>query len=755
MQTRVLTRLVTLLVVLASLFMLTPVLAEDGPNFRILQPTGEQSLADQFPIAIAFQSPDDTPIVRFDAYIDSTFVLGGRVKNPIPAGSFQVPCDLTTVTITPGAHKLYVKLTDARGRTTQQVQAVMVGASKVEHVAPTVRIVAPKEGAGISGPSTIRIEASDASGVKWVMLYINGQLRMMMNEPPYIAPWDPIKDKLAAGTYTLRVRAIDNFDNEAVSDPVVVRVVRPAGQTPIETKVPASTFATLGVFEVSNLFQPSGGTDIPRLAFSNVVSPISTWFAGPSLPSPSVFSAERRYAMPIAGGSPLALLPPKALPGQTAAAGGFESRSLPLAPVLAWASYRMPKPGGGSQPVAVPSLLMPFQQPSPRADIEAGPVPFTALLPEKGLPAISEQSLYVVPETPPAQSAPPASTSALPPALPVAEREAPMLVALVPGSMMKLSPTRSTDVTALPAQPLSTERALPQKSTPALSGDAPLPTVKTVSPITPSHGAVLSRPAADIARQANVAGAPELPAEKTVLPAGQARPALMSPTPAASLPAKASPALIASADLPAATRTAPAYTPNPGARAARPSMDASLLPSQPALPAAVMEIHEPYTVQTDDSLEKIARAFSTTPDELIKLNPTLSPERPLPVNATLVVPKAEARIYLDETPLIGAVAPFISNGYTMVPMRNIIEARDGIVIWLPKTQEVNAWADNTFMGLKIGDRHARINAESYLLPVAPSLQQERTMVPLRYLMSALDLHVEYNAASGTYYLVSR
>jgi LysM repeat protein len=180
-------------------------------------------------------------------------------------------------------------------------------------------------------------------------------------------------------------------------------------------------------------------------------------------------------------------------------------------------------------------------------------------------------------------------------------------------------------------------------------------------------------------------------------------------------------------------------------------LDAGRLPAQ----AAIMEIHGPYTIRTDDTLEKIARAFSTTPDELIKLNPNLSPERPLPVNATLVVPKMEARIYLDETPLTGAVEPFIRNDYSMVPIRTIVEAKDGIVIWLPKTREVNAWAANTYMSVKIGDRQARINTEQYLLPVAPSLHHDRTMVPLRYLMSALNLEVEYNVASGTYYLVSR
>jgi len=159
-------------------------------------------------------------------------------------------------------------------------------------------------------------------------------------------------------------------------------------------------------------------------------------------------------------------------------------------------------------------------------------------------------------------------------------------------------------------------------------------------------------------------------------------------------------------------------------------------------------------VRTDDTLEKVARAFSTTPDALIKLNPDLSPERPLPVNASLTVPSTKARIYMDKLPLTGAVAPFIRNDYTMAPMRSIVEAKDGIVIWLPKSREVNAWVNNTFMNVKIGDRHAQVNTEAYLLPVAPSLLQDRTMVPLRYLMSAMNLHVDVNTASGTYYLAS-
>jgi len=732
MSTRTLAGLIICILGLGGLTSAVPALAEEGPTFRILQPTGNQTLAGPFSITVAFQSSDDTPIVRFDAYLDSTLLAGARISNPIPAGSFQVPCDMSKVAITPGAHQLTVKLTDRAGRITQQVQAVTVGGGQpVEHVAPTVRIVAPKDGAGITGSAKVRIEATDDTNIKWVMLYINGQLRMMMNQAPYNIDWDPIKDQLAIGTYTLQARALDAYDNEGVSAPVIVRVLRPSGLTPLETKLPTTMQGTPGIFEVSNIYQPSGGPAIPHQAFSNVIAPVTNWLAGLTQPVTALLSsAPRQYSMPVAASNPLALLPPKSLPGPATMASDSATRSLPTAPVLAWASYQLPRPSLDGQPAAsVPALLLPYDPASPRQEIEAGQVPFTALLPEKGWPTIDEQTLYAVPETPTA---------------PTSANKTSVLVALVPGSMMQYTPSQST---ALPPA----DRVLPVKSAPALTADTAVPAVTTAAPITPSDNATLAPPALD----GSAAPRPALDTAASALPAD------------ASLPTKATPVLTASAStaIPSVPPVALSTAPLPATPVVMASASTVPLPApspftpaptavQPPPPTAQATVRESYTVRTDDTLEKVARAFSTTPDALIKLNPDLSPERPLPVNASLTVPSTKARIYMDKLPLTGAVAPFIRNDYTMAPMRSIVEAKDGIVIWLPKSREVNAWVNNTFMNVKIGDRHAQVNTEAYLLPVAPSLLQDRTMVPLRYLMSAMNLHVDVNTASGTYYLAS-
>jgi LysM repeat protein len=170
-----------------------------------------------------------------------------------------------------------------------------------------------------------------------------------------------------------------------------------------------------------------------------------------------------------------------------------------------------------------------------------------------------------------------------------------------------------------------------------------------------------------------------------------------------------------------------------------------------------IDVERPYTPEPGETLQQVALHFNTTTDELIKRNPGLgiSPERPIPQGFTLKVPAPEARVYLDDTPLTGGPNPYIVQGHSMVPIRRIVEEKGGVVVWLPKTREVNAWANNTFLGVKIGEREARIGTEVYLLPVVPTIRESRTMVPLRYLMTALNLQVEYNPANGTYYLVSR
>lgn len=171
----------------------------------------------------------------------------------------------------------------------------------------------------------------------------------------------------------------------------------------------------------------------------------------------------------------------------------------------------------------------------------------------------------------------------------------------------------------------------------------------------------------------------------------------------------------------------------------------------------LIDIEQTYVVKDKDmTLTRIAALTNTTPDALEKLNPGLGNDnRPLPQNTIVRVPKGTARLYINDEPVTGMPDPYRAKDCTMVPMRGVVEAKGGVVVWVPSTREVNAWADNTYMHVQVGSTAATINNQPYTLAMAPVVREARTMVPLRYLMSALRMQVAYNPKTGTYYLMSQ
>ena len=948
-----------------------PLRADESLNFQILEPRAEQSLQSQFSISIAFQNKDNTPVVRFDAYLGTNWLVGGRIVNPIPAGSFKVDADISAIKVPPGINTLYVKLVDSQGRVSQREQKIVLSAkvSSPEHFTPTVHILNPKNGTIITANSPeqhIRVEASDPSGIKWVFVYINDKLYALQDKAPFEFTWNPFQYKWSPGSYTLRARAVDMFENEGNSESVTVQLVGKDGRTYVET-VPSAQLPAdvVGVF-VPTVILPSMGASIPRLSYSNVVSPLGDWLANAGM-LPTIFSPTRSYSLPLADAEALAILPPKVLPELQAqalhqAGAGSYPEPLPLAglsrmaphPLLndsplqlsqplwlpderPWteqpvimtypgnsATFTPPQkgtPGYAEAPVAASSLLASAAVPAPALGgtvnrpaffsqtpgnmlvlpdgapatprqemtstspmLYAGALPTVTKRAPRGEAMLTNSAADLIfasdwAPTPsmggmigrPANAAPSSLTPRTAPSLPqhtagqarAAVTGMPVLIALVPVEMEKRAPvagalpqdsalsTAATPATLTPStghtaaratltgttparvraflpRPdmdtagLTTTASTPEKRTPVVMVyQAPLgfntvatqttPQTGTTYPrsmvrdATPQHAAAMSSaPATQHPARAQASSASPRP-ETTRLPGKRAPESYypanvvpvvilaMAPSPSPTSGAGRLPMTLASenvdthaASLPPARQPAVSYAlsehpqlmptmtpgkaapsgasgatapmqiastglanPSAGAMAPRPSAASS------AEPNAILQVQAPYTVQPGDTLVKIAAAHATTPDALTKLNPGLSPSRPLPVNTMVVVPKPNVHIYLDDSPLTGCPTPFISHGNAMLPFRKVVEAKKGTVVWLPQTKEINAWANHTYMKLKIGDRQAHINNDVYELPVAAVIVDARTMVPVRYLMTALKLQVEYNAASGAYYLVSR
>ncbi len=162
-----------------------------------------------------------------------------------------------------------------------------------------------------------------------------------------------------------------------------------------------------------------------------------------------------------------------------------------------------------------------------------------------------------------------------------------------------------------------------------------------------------------------------------------------------------------------------------------------------------------YIIRQGDSINSIAEAYHSSPVELQQLNPGIQfvPEK------EIIVPLANGRIYLDNKPVIASGAyypsPYVVNDVAMVPMRMLIEAKGGVVVWLEKNQAVNAWANGSFVDVQIESAQAKVNSDIIDLKRPAHIVGNRTMVPLSFLAKTLNMEATYNTTSGTYALISK
>ena len=94
-------------------------------------------------------------------------------------------------------------------------------------------------------------------------------------------------------------------------------------------------------------------------------------------------------------------------------------------------------------------------------------------------------------------------------------------------------------------------------------------------------------------------------------------------------------------------------------------------------------------------------------------------------------------------------------GLLFSPLRQIFEYQGGKLTWERGTGTVHAVSDSRDITLKIGDRTATVNDAKTVMPSAPYLAEGRTMVPLAFLSIAMDVHVQYDQATGHLLVTSK
>lgn len=127
------------------------------------------------------------------------------------------------------------------------------------------------------------------------------------------------------------------------------------------------------------------------------------------------------------------------------------------------------------------------------------------------------------------------------------------------------------------------------------------------------------------------------------------------------------------------------------------------------------------------------------------------------ISMTLPVQAAGSGITLiiNGQPALSDVAPIIQNNRTMVPLRVISEGLGAEVFWDNASRTVRITLPDGEIRLGIGQSKALIRNEEYKLDAPPVIIGNRTMVPLRFIGEALGADVYWDGSTRTVTVTAR
>ena len=93
--------------------------------------------------------------------------------------------------------------------------------------------------------------------------------------------------------------------------------------------------------------------------------------------------------------------------------------------------------------------------------------------------------------------------------------------------------------------------------------------------------------------------------------------------------------------------------------------------------------------------------------------------------------------------------PVVLNDRTFVPIRAIIDAFGGNVVWEESSQTVTLTMNSDVITLKIDSNIAYLNGEKETLDASPVIINERTMLPIRFIAEGFNLGVAWDGDTRT------
>lgn len=109
---------------------------------------------------------------------------------------------------------------------------------------------------------------------------------------------------------------------------------------------------------------------------------------------------------------------------------------------------------------------------------------------------------------------------------------------------------------------------------------------------------------------------------------------------------------------------------------------------------------------------------------------------------------ARVKLYLDGESIIGSadVPPEIKNGRTMVPIRALAERLGADVGWNQAARQVTLTRAGVTIVMTVDSRTAYVNGRAVEMDVAPYITEGRTLIPARYMAEFFGQKVEWDNA---------
>lgn len=673
---------------------LLPYPAWASPMVAITQPPNGATIAAEIWIDAVYQSSSNVPIVRLELLVDDA--VAHKYVLPTPRTQGQQSFSYKFDTETDQLHKVAVRALDSAGAVGEASIQVTVkkaaGPPGQDRTPPLVNVYYPHNGQQLQGTCEIKIDARDNTGVEWVFVYLDGNIKAMIKgNPPYVDRWDTTRAD--DGPHSIQARAWDAEENEGQSAPIEVTVAnrQRTAMQPSGAAQPTSLPTTPGTAAP----QPVQRDDVLLPAPAPVATPGQPAPIQPPAPTAAPTPAPQQAAAP----QPQPVAPADEGTGTSAAGAAPAPERVAVAHPTPAARALMNLPPSTGRAHAWAAMAAGAEVP---AGLPAGG--FAAALagqPQKVL-LLREQFLGE-----PAVAAR-ASVGSLRPS----------------GESREVTPA---------AGPIRITYRIAQPTT-GLVRTLTRPVLQAAPPeacVVPAAAALGLDPTLRAGNRAT------LPTSPPAL--SRSRPAL-------------SPATVRGAQTPpgALTMPASAATTTPDAQ-----VRTTLVPRGPSVrPMAPGTLGQAEVGMAAGASEVYVLAMLPGAAPAPAGGARSSrPEVAGPTGAVALAPSALARFQDIQVLYDGKLVPLracpeVTKGISVGPLREIFEQSDGVLYWFPVEKRVKAVSPDTQMDLRIGLPTVRVNGQATELELAPYIKQGRTMVPLGFLAATLNLTISFDSQRG-------